>query len=67
MDNWQPAIAILIVTLAASWILRHLVRTVRRGLKGQPTGCGTCSMNRANKKENKLVQLNAKPKSDMQP
>ncbi|TWU38906.1 hypothetical protein Q31b_39840 [Novipirellula aureliae] len=64
MDHWQPIIAILIVSLAAFWISRHLVRTVRRGLKGQPTGCGTCSMNQANKKENKLVQLGSKAKSD---
>ncbi len=59
--DWQNWMAGLIVVVAAWWILRQSVRTVRRGLgKAGPDApsCGSCAKNPAARHENPpLVQL----------
>lgn len=59
--EWQNWVAGLIVAVAACWILRESVRSIRRGLgKGAPgnPSCGSCAKNPATRREDTpLVQL----------
>lgn len=59
--DWQNWVAGLIVVVAAWWILRQSVRTIRRGLgygaPGSPS-CGSCAKNPATRRDDaSLVQL----------
>jgi len=59
--DWQNWVAGLIVVVAAWWVLRQCVRTIRRGLGKAapgPTSCGSCAKNPVTRRdEASLVQL----------
>ncbi|WP_146592628.1 hypothetical protein [Novipirellula galeiformis] len=66
MFDWQSVVALSVVCLAALWLLRGMVATIRKCLSDDPAdavGCGNCPKNPATKPENNLVQL-SRPKRD---
>lgn len=65
--NWQSVIAIVIVAVAALWLIRRVVRTVRGGLRGEVNpGCGHCPKRQTKQADTTLVQLD-KPRGEPRP
>ncbi len=55
--NWQPGIALIIVALAAAWLVRRVFRIVANASGDHPVSCGSCSKNKVPAKTSQLVRL----------
>lgn len=62
----QTIIATAIVAIAATWIIRRMVQTIRKGLAGKAESCAGCPKNAAQKNSPPVVGLGTKrlPASD---
>lgn len=65
MDG-QTIIASVIVAIAAGWIIRRMVQTIRKGLAGKAESCAGCPKNAAENHSPPVVGLEMKrlPTSD---
>lgn len=56
--NWQTWISLFCVLVAAGFLFRRAIATVRSGLRGGAVrGCGNCSKQRVGTNSVSLVQL----------